>query len=214
MKNKIKAISFMLVCTIFSGLVNAQEMEKTTFGFGAGVNIATVSLHSPFSSVRPNSLIGFRGCVFINAPLGKNFFLQPELAMDWMGWHYDGEDNNSGGLQANIKTYLPYFAMAVLPKYQFKNSGFAVYAGPSYGFLLSATVKGWGGEMHDDKRDYTDGDFGAIVGAEYYLPMGLGISVRYRAGISNIINNPEPGESMHTSAFSITIVTKGKIIRR
>ncbi len=131
-----------------------------------------------------------------------------------MGWQYDSVDNNSGGQLANIKTYLPYFTMAVLPKYQFKNSGFAVYAGPSYGFLLAATVKGWGGEIHEDKRDYTVGDFGGIVGAEYYLPMGLGISARYRAGISNIINHPEPEESMHTSTFSIALVTKGKIIRK
>ena len=204
----------MLVCTIYSGLVNAQETEKTTFGFGAGINIATVSLHSPSSSVSPNSLIEFRACEFINIPLGKNFFLHPELAYDGMGWQYDGEDNNSGGQQANIKTYLPYFTMAVLPKYQFKNSGFAVYAGPSYGFLLAATVKGWGGEIHGDKSDYTAGDFGGIVGAEYYLPMGLGISARYKAGISNIINHPEPGESMHTSAFSITIVCKVNIVKK
>ncbi len=210
----MRAIPFMLVCTIFSGLVNAQEMGKTTFGFGAGINIATVSLQSPSSSVSPNSLTGFKACIFIDAPLGKNFFLQPELANDWMGWQYDGEDNNSGGQQANIKTYLPYVTLAVLPKYQFKNSGFAVYAGPSYGLLLAATVKGWGGEIHEDKKDYTDGDFGGIVGAEYYLPMGLGISARYRAGISNIINHPEPGESMHTYAFSVTIVCKVNIVKK
>src|SRR5664279_2104019 len=54
----------------------------------------------------------------------------------------------------------------------------------SFGLMLTAEVT-WGGGIHEDKRDYTVGDFGGIVGAEYYLPMGLGISARYRAGISN-----------------------------
>lgn len=208
----MRAISFILVFAIFSSLANAQEIEKVTFGFGVGVNIAAVSLHSPSGSVSPNSMVGFRACESINVPLGKNFSLQPELAFDWMGWQY--EDNNSGGQQANIEINLPYLMLAVLPKYQFKNSGFAVYAGPSYGLLLAATVKGWDGEFHEDKRDYSVGDFGGIVGAEYYLPMGLGISVRYKAGFSNIINHPEPGESMHTSAFSITIVCKIHIVKK
>jgi outer membrane immunogenic protein len=208
MKNNMRAIQLFFVFTIFSGFVNAQKMEKVSFGFGAGLNIAGVSLKSPASSVSPYSLNGFKGYVFIDAPLGKNFFLQPELAYDGMGWQFDGDDNYDGGQQSNVKTYLNYLTLAVLPKYKIENTGLAFYAGPAYGFLLSATVKGYGGETHDDKRNYTGGDFGGIIGAEYYLSMGLGISARYLAGISNVISNAEQGESMHTHAFSVSIAYK------
>jgi outer membrane immunogenic protein len=197
---------FVFIC--FSYFVNAQETGKASFGFGAGLNISSVSLKSPSSSVNPYSLTGFKGYVLIDAPLGKNFFIQPELAYDGLGWQYNGDDNNSGGQFADVKTYLNYLTFAVLPKYKFENSGLAVYMGPSYGLLLSATVKGWGGETHDDKKDYTDGNFGGIVGAEYYLPMGLGFSARYMYGISNIISEAQQGESMHSYAFSFSIAYK------
>jgi hypothetical protein len=74
--------------------------------------------------------------------------------------------------------------------------------------LLSATVKGFEDETYDDKKNYTDGNFGGIVGAEYYLPMGLGFSARYMAGISNIISEARQGESMHTNVFSFSIAYK------
>ena len=196
-------ISFLLFAFFTS---NAQTPEKVTFGFGAGVNISGVSLTSPASSVSPYSLSGFKGLVFIDAPLGKNFFLQTELAYDGLGWQFDGDDNYDGGQKSNVKTYLNYLTLAVLPKYKVENTRLAFFAGPAFGFLLSATVKGYGGETHDDINNYAIGNFGGVVGAEYYLSMGLGMSVRYTAGISNIINRPEQGESMHTHAFSVSVV--------
>lgn len=204
----MRTILLFLIFTSIFYFVNAQEINKASFGFGAGINISTVSLKSPSSSISPYSLAGFKVSVFIDAPLGKNFFLQPEVAYDGMGWQYDGIDNNSGGLPANLKNYLNYLTLALLPKYKFENTGLAVYIGPSYGFLLSAKVKGWGGQITDDQKDYTDGNFGGIVGAEYYLAMGLGFSARYMAGISNVISEAQRGESMHTYAFSFSIVYK------
>jgi outer membrane immunogenic protein len=188
--------------------VKAQQKDIASFGFGAGLNLSNVNLKSPGSTVSPYSLSGFKGYVFIDAPVGKNFYLQPELSYDGMGWQYDGDDNYAGGQYSNVKNYLNYLTLALLPKYKFKNTGLAVYIGPSYGLLLSATVKGFGGETHDDKRDYTDGNFGGIVGAEYYLSMGIGFSARYMYGISNIISQAQQGESMHSYAFSFSITYK------
>ena len=205
----MKAIQLFFVFTIIVGCATAQETEKASFGFGAGLNISSVSLKEPYqTAVSPYSLRGFKGYIFINAPLGKSFFIQPELAYDGMGWQYDGEDNNSGGQQANVKTYLNYITFAVLPKYKFGNSHLAVYIGPAYGFLLSANVKGLAGRITDDKKDYTDGNFEGVVGAEYYLPMGFGFSARYMAGISNVISQARQGESMHTHSFSVSIAYK------
>src|SRR4051794_16669104 len=101
LKMNPRAIQLFFILTIFVSCVHAQDTEKATFGFGAGLNISSASLKVPYAtSVSPNSLTGFKGYIFINAPLGRNFFIQPELAYDGMGWQYDGEDNNSGGQQA------------------------------------------------------------------------------------------------------------------
>ena len=193
---------------LFSFFAFAQNTDKATFGFGAGLNISTVSLKTPTYSLNPTSLTGFKGYIFIDAPLGKNFFIQPELAYDGMGWQYYGDDNNSGGQTAHVKTYLNYIIFAVLPKYRPENTRLAFYIGPYCGLLLSANVKGFEGETHDDKKDYTDGNFGGIIGAEYYLPMGLGFSARYTAGLSNIISEAQRGESMHTYVISFSLAYK------
>jgi hypothetical protein len=204
----MKAVFLFVSFITFSFLGHAQKTDKASFGFGTGLNVSTVDLNTPGYSLNPTSLTGFRGYIFIDAPLGKNFFIQPELAYDGMGWQYYGDDNNAGGQLAHVKTYLNYITFAVLPKYRIENTGLAFYIGPYCGFLLNAKMKGFEGETHDDKKDYTDGNFGGIVGAEYYLPMGLGFSARYMAGISNIISEAQPGESMHTYVFSFSIAYK------
>jgi hypothetical protein len=137
---RVILVSFVFITFFF---VNAQKTEKASFGFGSGLNISSVNLESPVSSVSPSSLNGFKGYVFIDAPLGKKFFLQTELAYDGMGWQFYGDDNFDGGQQSNVKTYLNYLTLAVLPKYKIENTRLAFYVGPAFGFLLSATVKGY-----------------------------------------------------------------------
>jgi hypothetical protein len=57
------------------------------------------------------------------------------------------------------------------------------------------------------------GNFEGVVGAEYYLPVGIGFSVMYMGGISNVINHAEPGESMHTQDFNVSIAYKLNSLR-
>ena len=38
--------------------------------------------------------------------------------------------------------------------------------------------------------------------------MGFGLTARYMAGITNIVKDPQNGETGHNSAFSITLAYK------
>jgi hypothetical protein len=62
---------------------------------------------------------------------------------------------------------------------------FNLHAGPQFGMLLSAKQ-----ECDGNSEDIKDGlkglDFGLGIGAGVDLPMGLGFSARYVAGLSNI----------------------------
>ncbi len=200
--------SFLLVLFFCVFNVNAQQNEKASFGFGAGLNFSGISLSSPESQVNPASLSGFKGNVFVEVPIGKGFYIQPELSFDGLGWQFDGDDNYAGGQQSNVKTYMNYLFLSILPKYKIENTGLSFYAGPSYGLLLSATIKGWGGETHSDKNNYTSGDFAGIIGTGYDFPVGIGIRAQYMLGISNIVSNAQDGESIHNHAFSISVVYK------
>jgi outer membrane immunogenic protein len=204
MKNFLTVLLLLTSCEV----AVAQKNSVTSFGAGVGINIARVSLKSAFSGVSPNYLTGFRAYIFLDAPVGGHFSLEPELSFDGLGWQFYGDDNYYGGNAATVKTRLNYIFLSILAKYKIQNSGWAFYLGPAYGLLLSAKVTGYKGETHDDKSNYVDGNFAGVLGAEYYFPFGLGLSARYMAGISNLISNSAPGESMHSGSFTITAAYK------
>ncbi|HZZ76444.1 MAG TPA: porin family protein [Puia sp.] len=202
-----RIVSVSLIFILNSYFLFAQQTDKATFGFGAGLNYSNVVIHAE-NAFSPYRLPGFKGYIFITGPMGKGFYIQPEISYENMGWQYDGPDNFHGGNYSNVKTYLNYLFLSILPKYKFPNSKFSIILGPSYGLLLSANTKGYQGETYNVKDGYVSGNFGATIGAEYYLPLGIGFSARYFAGISNLVSEPIGGDSMHSSVLSFSVSYK------
>jgi len=194
-----KLVVFAIFCSVFSSL---RAQQTASFGVSAGINVANMSFSSSGVSASFSSLVGFKGYVFYDAPLGGNFSLQTELGYDEMGTIIT--DPNSGNKLTEAVNYL---TLSFLPKYNVPQTGLSFFAGPSIGFLLNAKSTE-AGQSASDTDSYNSLDLFGVVGAEYFLPMGLGITARYMGGLTNVAKGTTSGQSAHHSAFSFTLAYK------
>ncbi len=194
-----KLVVFAIFCSAFSAL---KAQETGSFGISAGINVANMSFKASGVSASFSSLVGFKGYVFYDLPLGGNFSLQNEFGYDGMGTKIT--DPNSGDKLTEAVNYL---TLSILPKYNVSQTGLSFFAGPSLGFLLNAKSTE-GGQSASDTDNYNSVDLFGVVGAEYFFPMGLGITARYMGGLTNIAKGTASGETAHNTAFSFTLAYK------
>ncbi len=185
-----------LALTMATGtLCFAQEQTTSSspirFGIKAGLNVATIS------SDDAKAKAGVYGGVFANIPVAGDFSLQPEVLYSGMG--AKNKDNSS------IRLNLDYISVPVMIQY---NIVPALYleAGPQFSFAINKKIKGDNGSV-DATRLYNGFDLGLGLGAGYYFEQGFGITARYVAGLTNIIEN-DPGDAVRNSVFQVGVAYK------
>jgi hypothetical protein len=192
----------LVVFAIFCSAVSTLKAQGTgSFGVSAGINVANMSFKSSGVTASFTSTVGFKGYVFYDLPLGGSFSLQNELGYDGMGFKYN--DPSTG----NYTEAVNYLTLSILPKYNVQQTGLSFFAGPSIAFLLNAKSSG-GGMTASDTDSYNSIDLFGVIGAEYFLPMGFGITARYMGGLTNIAKGAPSGETAHNTAFSFTLAYK------
>ena len=112
------------IVILFSAVSSLRAQETGSFGISAGINVANMSIKSQGVSVSLTSLIGFKGYVFYDLPLGGSFSLENELGFDGMGTKLN--DPNSGYTYTESLNYL---SLAILPKYNVQGTGLSLYLG-------------------------------------------------------------------------------------
>jgi hypothetical protein len=206
--------------------IGFSQDKKLKFGIHGGINVAKI--HSEFtysnngssytSKLPSNSIIGLIGGVHAEVNLGKNFYLQPELSYSQLGAKNATQSADSTLLnRLELKSVLHYLVLPVLVKYKLPKTGASIFIGPQYGYLLGVTNTINSTTINDKDNSNYKSDISGIVGAEYFFPIGLGISARYQLGITNIqkpeyvnLSNLPQGVvaqsiSVRNSAFSFTI---------
>jgi hypothetical protein len=199
----MKKIFTFLVIASFATITTVSAQSKkiidgVKFGVKAGINVTNEKL-SPEEEPPSSSLIGLTAGVFATVPISNGFAIQPELSYSAVGYQLK---ENTG----NTRNIFNYIVLPVLAKYSFTNSGFAVYAGPQIGVLLSAKQK-VGGGVADIKQYFKGTDFDAIFGVEYTLPVSVIFSARYQLGLANnykFAAGSSGGGSIKNNAFTIT----------
>jgi outer membrane immunogenic protein len=192
----------LIVAILFSAVSSLKAQETGTFGISAGINVANMTFKTQGVSASLTSVVGFKGYIFYDVPLGGSFSLQNEFGYDGTGAKLT--DPNTGDQYSEAVNYL---TLSILPKYNVQNTGLSFFAGPSLGFLLNAKSTG-GGQSASDTDSYNSIDLFGVVGAEYFFPMGFGITARYMGGLTNIAKDAPNGETAHNSAFSFTLAYK------
>lgn len=193
-KIKMLLLSFTVLIAAKSFAQN-EEVRSVRFGVKAGINIASLTIKPEDAETSTGSLIGVTGGFFATIPGGAGFSVQPELNYSGMG----AKEKITNG-----KLLLNYLSVPVLAKYSLESAGFAAYLGPQFSYLLSAKAKAEGTSV-DAKDQVKSTDVSGVIGVEYFLPVGVGLSARYQLGLTNIAKDTEDGTSVKNKAVTFTI---------
>lgn len=142
-----------------------------TFGFGpkAGVNLSNYQ----GGNIQTEAKAGYHFGGMLNFGFGNVFSIQPEVLFSTLGAKVE-----SSGSKADFK--INYLTVPVMLKFRTR-SGFYLEAGPQAGFRLSESVPD---QTIDHFAKNLDISLGAGLG--YQSNIGLGIGVRYVAGLSKV----------------------------
>ena len=143
------------------------QCQGISAGLKAGVNIT--NFRGDFSNVDKQSMTGFHAGGFLNFRL-LGISLQPELLISTAGAKLDDGSSYK----------LTYLAMPVMLRYRML-LGLYFEAGPQFSYKLG-----------EDAGDKTTGNFAkdldlsAAIGAGIQTKKGLGVGIRYLAGLSKV----------------------------
>jgi hypothetical protein len=168
MKRKL----FYSVLLLLSYVCNAQT--PVLFGPKAGINFTTMA-GGEMSSIK--TLTSWHAGAVANFSFSKLFTLQPELIYSQEGAQDEG-----------VKYLISYLRLPVLFQLH-HSSGFFVEAGPQLGVLIKGKAKYKGIDKTEDMKDVLNNyETSVVMGVGYRLPAGLGIDLRYAAGLSSLVD--------------------------
>jgi len=175
------------------------------FGVKAGVNMANLTGEGTEKSDL-SMRMGFGGGVFVNYAFTELFAVQVEALYMMKGATYEFE-----GKSYDIAKF-DYIELPLLLKVTIPTEGKikpAIFAGPTFGFLMSA--KALGDEMvEEDVKDQMNSmDIGILGGAEigYQLEKGMiFLGASYEVGLQNLAKEEVPAdEEMKNTNIGITL---------
>ncbi|SFN40877.1 Outer membrane protein beta-barrel domain-containing protein [Chryseobacterium oleae] len=191
--------NLFLALTLASGsFAFAQEKSSKSsvaVGLKSGLNISTVS------SSASKSKAGFYGGFFVNFSISSSISIQPEVLYNGLG--------AKKAADTDLKSNLDYISVPVMFQYRVIPQLF-LEAGPQFSFLVNAK---YNFPSSVNAKDVVKTfDFGLGLGTGYYFTHNFGLTARYFAGITNII---EEGAPVNTSkgrnnVFQIGLVYKFK----
>ena len=198
----------MRLCSIALTLVLAHaaaasaQGRPAAVGVKAGVNLADLNFEAEDISLSFDSRTGFVGGLFVVWPADSRVALQAEGLFSQKGAKVS-EEGASG------KVKLDYFDVPVLARFSSPVSGgtsFNVFAGPSFGFKLSAKTKGgFDGEEEEsmDIDDEIEGfDIGFVAGAGLEFGRFV-LDGRYTWGLTDIDKDKTDEVKIKNRVFSI-----------
>jgi hypothetical protein len=189
----------IVVLTILACFCGSALAEGMTYGVKAGVNLADMT--GDIDNNERKAVFG--GGLFLNIALTEIFSIQPELLYMMKG--------TKSSVRENTSFKLGYFDVPVLFKASLP-TGIAfvphVFAGPSFGFLISAKEERLLEEM-DIKEHITSVDYGLVLGTgfDYMIDrLCLLLDVRYSFSLTTILEESEEEEGEELKNVGITFM--------
>ncbi|MCF0053579.1 PorT family protein [Dyadobacter chenwenxiniae] len=161
----------LLLAAVLLISVQSAFAQKFSIGPKAGLNISNYT----GGDIESDALVGYHLGGIINYGFGKVFSLQPEVLFSTQG----AKVNNDGS-KSDFK--ISYVTVPVMFKFK-TNGGFYVEFGPQAGFRTSTDIPN---QTIDNFAKNLD--LAAAGGIGYHSPIGLGVGVRYIAGLSKVGN--------------------------
>ena len=152
--------------------LQASAQVQVALGLKAGVNLS--KLNTDDADANTSNITAFHGGAFALFKLTK-IGVQPEFLFSQQGSSIDDVDLGKEDLK------MSYISIPVMLKF-YLAAGFNIQAGPQFGFLNSAELKG----VPDVKDGLKSSDVSANVGLAWDAPFGLVLDARYNIGLSDI----------------------------
>jgi hypothetical protein len=152
-------------------LVSVHFAEAQTFSIGpkAGLNISNYT----GGNIESDALVGYHLGGMLNYGFGNVFSIQPEVLFSTQGAKVQ-----SNGKKSDFK--ISYVTIPVMLKFK-TNGGFYFEVGPQVGFRSSSDIPDQ--TINNFAKNL---DLAAGAGIGYQSPIGLGLGVRYVAGLSKV----------------------------
>lgn len=162
----MKKLAFTALLVTFSTFSIAQ-----TFSFGpkAGINVSNYS----GGDINSDAKVGYHLGGLLNFGFGEIFSIQPEVLFSTQG----AKVENRGSKKVFKINYLN---LPIMLKFRIAN-GFYVEAGPQAGFRLSENIPDQTINSFAKNLDLSAG-----AGLGYQSDAGIGVGLRYMAGLSKV----------------------------
>jgi hypothetical protein len=187
----MKKLLFVLFALALFSISTQAQMQ---LGVKAGLNLANLSGDDISDT---DARTGFAGGLFFMYQFNDMFAIQPEAYYSMKGATDKGSFE---GYSYEAELKLDYLEIPLLLKFliPIKDSNVrpTVFAGPSFGFNMSAKSKvEAGGQTFEQDLEYVAStDFGLVFGGGIGFPVGngeLGFDIRYILGLSTIDDSSE-----------------------
>ena len=197
-----KSIGVLLAVLVLAGTqLFAQSFQ---LGIKGGGNLSDfLSAQTP-NQTSYSALAGWNAGVFVNFWLGNHFAIAPEVLYSTAGAGIkttSTSDNST--VTVNNTLHLRYVSLPLMAKLRF-TGGFYMEAGPQVSLNVSSSA--W--EDQSVQHLTNSAELGAAAGIGYQSPIGLGVSLRYTAGLTTVDNTRDVawGDiNLRNSSFSLDV---------
>jgi hypothetical protein len=172
----------IILIVVFILVVSQISTAQVNFGIKGGLNISSLFAKQGDEQLKP--LIGGNIGLFNNIKISNNLAFQPEIVFSSEGARISLADLD--GSTRSGRFVFNYVNIPLLLKFAKSSTGIYGELGPQIGILASAKIASLG-ESQDIKDELKSINFSLALGLGYNFSESLGLSVRYNAGLSNIL---------------------------
>lgn len=180
-----KLIVFLFLVASFSAFSQAE----VSLGLKAGVNLSKLNT----DDVETSNITAFHGGAFALFKFTK-IGIQPEFLFSQQGSSIDDVNGSPEDLK------MSYITIPVMLKF-YLAAGFNIQAGPQFGFLNSAELKG----VNNVEEGLASSDMSANVGVAWDAPFGLVLDARYNIGLSDVNDGSQIDGEIKSNVFQFSV---------
>ncbi|QHT65288.1 PorT family protein [Rhodocytophaga rosea] len=182
---------------------NAQDDRQFRFGVKGGVNVSNLYIDEVNDE---KSKVGLHAGVWMKAPIGEFFAIQPELLWSSKGTKIGTYQNIPFAQDGQVRFNLNYVDLPVLASLTL--GPISIQAGPYVSYLFNANVKNLKQDLTTDsvleldRSDFNAVDYGLAGGLALDIK-GFQIGLRYNYGLREIGKSDIAGQITRNAKNSV-----------
>ena len=202
--------SLLTLCLLAAAFpATAQDDRQVRFGVKGGLNLANLYIDEVNDE---KTKVGLHAGLWMKAPLGDLFAIQPELLWSSKGTRIGSYQNIPFTQDGQVRFNLNYLELPVLASLTL--GPVSIQAGPYVAYLFNANVKNLKEDLTTanaldlDRNDFNSTDFGLAGGLALDIK-GFQLGARYNYGLREIGNSDIAGQITRNAKNSVAQVFIG-----